>query len=114
MRKSLFLMLALLTAQSANAYASVDEECLLYDTAAKGAMETRQRGVPLADVMKIINKGTGKDVSPESQLADKAVRKAFLEAYQTPKYGTEEMQKEAVNEFRNKFYSECLIVNGAS
>ncbi|MCI3945551.1 hypothetical protein K0038_02593 [Pseudomonas syringae] len=114
MKKCLFLSMTLAALYSANACASVEDDCLLYDTAAKGAMETRQRGVALADVMKIINKNKGKIDSPEAELADKAVRKAFLEAYQTPKYGTEKMQQESVNEFRNKYYSECLSANSNS
>lgn len=89
-----------------NADAAID--CDLYDTSAKGAMEARQKGIPLADAMKVLKNGVGSSKEPEAVEAYAALKLAFVEAYKTPKFSTPTMQQEAVNEFRSKFYGECL------
>lgn len=85
-----------------------DDPCAVYDVSAKGAMEARQRGVPLADAMKVVNGSIVSDRSPESMKAYEALKLSFLEAYKTPKFSTPSMQREAVNEFRSHIYGLCL------
>ena len=91
--------------------AGLEEDCLVYDTTGQGAMQARQSGVALADAMKIINK-PAKFTDPvdtrNHKIAMTAMKVSFVEAYKTPRYMTEKMQKDAISDFRNRMYSECL------
>lgn len=93
-----------------NAQANPEKDCGLYDTVAKGAMESRQQGVPLADALNHFNEILGKDDARSAVIALDALKFAYIEAYKTPKYRTESMQQEAINEFRSKLYGDCLSV----
>ncbi|WP_176510330.1 hypothetical protein [Pseudomonas urethralis] len=81
---------------------------MAYDTAAKGAMEYRQKGKNLSEALAVLDKQASKISDPAEVKVNSIVRIAFVEAFKLPRYSTEPMKASAVSDFRNDFYSGCL------
>lgn len=90
------------------AQATGEAPCMAYDTAAKGAMEYRQKGKNLSEALAILDKQASKISDPAEVKVNSIVRIAFVEAFKLPRYTTEQMKTSAVSDFRNDFYSGCL------
>lgn len=93
---------------SSTAQATEEDPCKAYDTAAKGAMEYRQKGKNLSDALAILDKQASKTEDPEAVKVNSIIRIAFVEAFKLPRYSTEPMKASAISDFRNDFYSGCL------
>lgn len=92
---------------AASAYADSVEDCKLYDTTGRGAMEIRQKGIPLAEALeKIKDMGESSDVNTLKAYA--AMKFSLIEAYKKPRFSTESMKEGAISDFRNDLYSACL------
>ncbi|MFJ2549496.1 hypothetical protein ACIOVF_23960 [Pseudomonas sp. NPDC087612] len=101
------LLIAAVLASSV-AQATEEDPCKAYDTAAKGAMEYRQKGKNLSEALAILDKQASKIADPAEAKVNSIVRIAFVEAFKLPRYSTEPMKASAVSDFRNDFYSGCL------
>ncbi len=77
-----------------------DEMCTSIEFLAKSAMEFRQKGVAMSTVIN----GFVEEGQPEAEL----YKTIIIEAYDSPRFSTEEYQKSEIIEFSNKWYSACL------
>lgn len=93
---------------SSIAQGAEEDPCKAYDTAAKGAMEYRQKGKNLSDALAILDKQASKIADPAEAKVNSIVRIAFVEAFKLPRYSTDPMKASAISDFRNDFYSGCL------
>lgn len=83
----------------ANAEANWRDTCRDLGGLAEVIMDSRQMGVPMARLMAVISDEGG------SQLTESLI----IDAYSVPRFRTEKMQKQAVADFREKVYLECVI-----
>lgn len=90
------------------AQAAEEDPCKVYDTAAKGAMEYRQKGKNLSEALAALDKRASKSSDPMEAKVTSTLRIAFIEAFKLPRYSTEPMKASAISDFRNEFYSGCL------
>jgi hypothetical protein len=88
------LILAILMALSTTAAADV---CKSKADIAAQIMGVRQMGVPMADVMAVLPEGT-------------VERIMAVEAYETPRYITKEIQERQIAKLRDKWYMLCYKV----
>lgn len=93
--KKLILLTALLSAPS-----MAEDFCLQMHNVGKTIMGSRQNGVPLPQLMGLINES-------EESLRD-PLKEITVEAYSQPRYNSKEMQKKAISEFANDLYVQCL------
>ena len=63
-------------------------------------MGSRQNGVPLPQMMSLINEA-------DESIRD-LLRQIAVDAYSQPRYNSKEMQKKAISEFSNGLYVQCL------
>ena len=63
-------------------------------------MKSRQSGLSMAKMMEAVAQ------VGENPLVDEMI----ISAYDSPRYSTERMQKRAVEEFRDKFYLDCVKI----
>lgn len=77
-----------------------DERCRLIAMNAEGIMTARQIGVPLSDILAVVN-----------QSADPLWRTLTLEAYSAPRYVSQTAQQRAVDDFRDGVHVLCLRGN---
>lgn len=75
----------------------VDDACAVVGKTAEGIMAGRQRGVIMSEMMQAIEPGEFQEL----------FRGLIIAAYDTPQYGTEEMQSKTVREFRNQAELSC-------
>ena len=70
------------------------ELCKAYSEVGELMMEGRQRGADMADLM--------------AGQTDANYRRILTAAYSAPKWGTLERKQEAIREFKNQIYLECI------
>jgi hypothetical protein len=76
-----------------NAFAE-PADCKDFETLARKVMDGRLSGVSMSDVMAI--KGS------------ESFKFIVIEAYESPKYSSEQRKKEAIDEFGNSIYLRCV------
>ncbi|MGY5392757.1 hypothetical protein [Acinetobacter sp. NigerLNRRAM0016] len=76
-----------------------ESACNLYDQIAEKVMTYRQTGAPMSAMY-------GKDFGTPDR--NKLVRGMLEEAYKSPKYQSEQVKQNEVNEFRNRKFLECI------
>ena len=74
------------------------EKCDSYTQLAEAIMKARQSGVSMAKLMKTVKKKDGGDF----------VVQLIIDAYDTPRYSSEKMQQETIENFRDNNYLECV------
>lgn len=90
------LLVSFLTIMAISAHADdYREMCNSLSEAAKSTMERRQEGVSMRKVMEIAK-------------GNKLLESVVISAYDSPRYSTEEMQARSVEDFRDKWYLECI------
>lgn len=96
MKKLMFILFASLSF-SASSYGASDgdEACEKVATLAEAMMLSRQRGVPLSEVINLVGSNT-------------LARSMVLEAYSAPAFRTEDHQSRAIAEFKTKWQVTCL------
>lgn len=72
-----------------------EQRCNYYESLAGIVMSSRQIGMKAVDVM-------------ANFPSDKFARELILQAYEAPKYSTQEMMDQAATEFSNKVYVDCM------
>lgn len=94
MIKKLILVSALL---SFNAQANDDDfkKCKDIEGVAGLIMEMRQKGTPMSDMIKAAN-------------GDPLGKVLIIEAYDRPKYSTDQNKKDAVQRFKNIIFGTCI------
>lgn len=65
-------------------------------------MLTRQREVPVTQLVKTMTKGAGSSAE--------LFRTMVMEAYEVPAYSSDEYKRRAADEYRNKWELDCLKV----
>lgn len=101
MRKNLFLILIIFVAGNVTAKVASDVCKETYDIAEK-VMIYRQAGVPMPIQMKFADELKG--LNSETK---QTVRDIVQEAYEEPKYSTQDYQDKSVKEFSNSWYLKC-------
>lgn len=101
MRKNLFLILIIFVAGNVTAKVASDVCKETYDIAEK-VMIYRQAGVPMPIQMKFVDELKG--LNSETK---QTVRDIVQEAYEEPKYSTQDYQDKSVKEFSNSWYLKC-------
>jgi ABC-type microcin C transport system permease subunit YejB len=81
------------------------EICSNVNQASQAMMDARQKGVQMKVMMTELNK-LGMDAN---QL--QMYQAMLIDAFSTPAYQSKEYRSKAVNDFANKYYSECLTTN---
>lgn len=83
-----------------------EQACQSLQSLAAETMKARQMGIPMGNLLEIINK---QPVESESDKKNKATWKIILmESYEYPKFTGESYKKNIVNEFANKQMLRCL------
>ena len=100
--KKISLTLTLLLTFNIQAESQVDRYCLLIEKFSEKIMSIRQEGRSLEEVMKMYNEGLEGDNSTYE-----VFKKLIFKAYETPLY--KYRKDETINEFKNKYYLQCLI-----
>lgn len=72
--------------------------CELYSQLAETIMTSRQAGVPMANQMKIAKGENGSDVMVQ----------LIINAYDKPRYNTEDMQQKSIENYRDDIYLACV------
>ena len=75
--------------------------CGALEELARTVMEKRQNGFPMKTLVDAIS-GIG------DKKGRKAVKMMVIMAYDVPNYNSEEYEREAVNNFADKFYKMCI------
>ncbi len=73
--------------------------CDVIDSTAETIMSARQSGVPMQHIITVYKENLD-DIS--------AVKEIILDAYSVPQYRVRENKRNAITEFRNKWYHGCL------
>ena len=81
--------------------ASKEQVCETVEKVAKGIMNNRQSGVPLTDMMKVMN-------SPSAGKFGGLAKTLTIMAYEKPRYSSKEMQQKSVVDFANDAMLICL------
>jgi len=71
-----------------------EEKCAVISNLAYVIMEARQNGAPMQKIM-------------EKVVGTKIYERMVFEAYETPRFNTEEYQTDAENDFRDRWYLLC-------
>lgn len=79
---------------------SVDEVCKTLGDLGATFMQARQKGIPLSDLMEVFPE------SPDDYTAELA-RTILFAAYEQPRFSTEDIQLQAISEFRDAIELEC-------
>lgn len=104
--------LSLLTLATANAEQnntrsplsqSTKESCKSMSGSAEALMSARQRGVAMSVLMDGMI-----EAPPEIKWAQTIAEEQIKEAYDSPRYFTEDMKKRAIEDFRDKWYLNCI------
>lgn len=95
--KKLLIAAAIVLSFNAAADANADT-CDLVNKLAHSIMDARQRGVDMAEAMRLAN---------ESEIAD-LIKPIIIAAYEKPRYSVEENQRNAVTDFKNSVYLVCV------
>lgn len=74
------------------------DTCDLVNKLAHSIMDARQRGVDMAEAMRLAN---------ESSISD-LIKPIIIAAYEKPRYSVEENQRNAVTDFKNAVYLVCV------
>jgi len=76
--------------------------CEKVESMARTIMTARQQGIPMKKIVSLISESgiTGNGA--------KALKIIIIEAYDTPNYSSSGYEKEAINEFANKYYRSCV------
>ena len=83
-----------------------EQACQSLQSLAAETMKARQMGIPMSNLLELINK---QPVESESDKKNKATWKIILmESYEYPKFTGESYKKSIVNEFANKQMLRCL------
>lgn len=86
-----------LWSQPANAETPA-QTCEMFNKIAEAVMTARQSGVALSDLMSDF----------ESITSDPYFSQMLIDAYDQPRFTTEEVQKRTIQEFANEHYSQCI------
>ncbi len=97
--KKIILAVLLMTAASTSQAATDHETCVAVQGIAKAVMKNRQTGVGIDSVMGIAN-NAGK-LKP-------LITDIVITAYDSPKFSTSDYQEEAITEFGNSYYIDCI------
>lgn len=94
------LLTIAILASSFSALAEDKEQdpCLVIEAHAAAVMQSRQDGMRLKDILKIMSDGYSKKVA--------------IEAYKQPRFNTEKHKTRSVTEFANELYLQCLQSDG--
>ena len=91
---------------SDNVQEAKEQACQSLQSLAAETMKARQMGIPMSNLLELINK---QPVESESDKKNKATWKIILmESYEYPKFTGESYKKNIVNEFANKQMLRCL------
>lgn len=102
MQKQWFCLFSYILFFCSSAYADSDEkekDCLTYEKVAEFTMEYRQKGGALSDLYKT-------DFGSKDR--NRLVQGLAKEAFDRPKYQSEKVQKDAINNFKNEKFLYCL------
>lgn len=101
MNKCIFLSALFISTLSlaANKESEKEDACNTYDQLAEIVMTYRQTGAPMSAMY-------SKDFGTPDR--NKLVRGMLEEAYKSPKYQSEQVKKNEINEFRNRKFLECI------
>jgi hypothetical protein len=80
--------------------ATYEEICAVAEEVSRAAMDARQAGVPLKNILKIF--------PAERDSAENMFYYITLLAYNRPRYETESVKEKAINDFADYVYIECL------
>lgn len=94
MKKILLIALALLAGTSQADDDKSDTFCTAINSLAKSIMTARQQGVSLAQAIEVAE--------------GSAIKAIVLDAYERPRYRTEDNQQRQVVEFQDEWYMACL------
>jgi hypothetical protein len=90
------LLVAFVTTMAISAHADEYREmCNSLSGAARKTMERRQEGVSMQKLMEIAK-------------GNELIEGIIISAYDSPRYSTKEMQARSVEDFRDKWYLECI------
>ncbi|MCO6427541.1 hypothetical protein [Nitrosomonas communis] len=99
-----FVLLAVLFVQSAQSHANdLQSWCESISKLGAAIMSSRQSGVAMSEIMK--------QKFFESQKLNNLIEAMTINAFEEPRYHSEEMQKRSVEDFRNSVYLECTKAN---
>ena len=93
--KKLLIALTIATLSFAASAEDKQSQCTEISDFAGNIMTLRQLGKPMADTFKISG-------------GSKFVESIIIEAYEHPKFSTEEYRKESVSKFKNKYFLMCI------
>lgn len=96
------LLLTLIFINPLSAMAINEDSCKKFSEFAELTMEGRQRGRPITELISII------DRTPGDKSSIPLFRNWIISAYKQPRYSTESNKQEAITEFSNKAYIECI------
>lgn len=97
---ALFIMIIPFAAQAEDEENNWRKSCEMYSSLAETVMEARQAGLPMSDMMDLVMDGSLRKLTEEF----------IIEAYKTPRYSSERMKREAVIDFKDDVYHECVTV----
>jgi hypothetical protein len=107
--KILIVAMAILAALSTTASAELTE-CKMTSRFAGQVMSGRQSGVQMATVMDIAKEeaeaGNNSQMLQSQEL--QAVQLIIVDAYESPRFSTENYKARAISEFKNKWYLRCF------
>ncbi|EPF6186964.1 hypothetical protein ABFK62_03080 [Acinetobacter baumannii] len=102
MQKNSFCLIVCCFIFGSSAQAASDEkvkDCLTYEKVAAFTMEYRQKGGSLADLYKT-------DFGSKDR--NRLVQGLAKEAFEIPRYQSEKVQQDAINNFKNEKFLNCL------
>lgn len=90
--------------------AAKEQACESVAGLAESVMRARQSGAPLAGIMKHAN-GL-KTESKDDELMKAKLKSFIVEAYEHPKFNSEQFKQNAIQDFADKKQLQCLKYNG--
>lgn len=95
---STIIMFLAITVTTATSGEITHEVCKELSFLSGTIMESRQEGVPMYDLMEIANQ------NPQLPI----VKELVILAFEQPRYSVKSNQQDAVSEFQNEVYLECI------
>lgn len=89
-------------------FPTLDAVCKFWGDWGYQIMEGRQLGVPMSDMMQLVN---SREDGPGTTFPTSVHRAAIIEAYGRPRRLTQPMQDRAADDFRNELEHGCYVLN---
>jgi hypothetical protein len=100
--KYLIILIIVFIVSTIGVQADNSDSCENIDKTAENIMTSRQSGVPMVEVVKLVNENI------KSDTLNKFVTEMVKDAYKEPRFSTQDYKKKAILDFRNKWYLFCL------